>query len=158
MERISKHVSYEEAIRSDIAKRMGISNAPTATQLVRMREIANSVFEPVRNLFNVPIFISSFFRCKRVNELAGGSSTSQHMCNNGAAMDLDAQVFGGVTNKQIFDAIKDNLEFDQLIWEFGTDIEPDWVHVSYNKNRNRKIILKSKLDIQTVKKYERLNA
>ena len=61
----------------------------------------------------------------------------------GQALDLDAHIFGGVTNREIFDYIKDNLEFDQLIFEFGTEEEPDWVHVSYNKGNNRKQVLRA---------------
>jgi hypothetical protein len=48
----------------------------------------------------------------------------------------------GITNKDIFNYIKENLDFDQLIWEFGNSKEPDWVHVSYTKDKNRKQILK----------------
>jgi zinc D-Ala-D-Ala carboxypeptidase len=143
MNLVSEHISWAEATRSDAAKRAGINNYFTPEQLVRMTTVAKKVFEPVRNHFGIPVFVSSFFRNAIVNKLIGGAVNSQHMANNGAAIDVDAEVYGKVTNKQIFEYIKNNLEFDQLIWEFGTNEEPDWVHVSYNEGHNRKEILKA---------------
>ena len=155
MKLISPNITWAEAIRSDTAKRAGINNYFNIEQLARMTLLAGKVFEPLRLHFNVPIFISSFFRNHDVNELIGGAFNSQHMANNGAAMDLDAEVYGGVTNKQLFEYIKDNLEFDQLIWEFGNDGEPDWVHVSYNEGHNRKEILKAKRTTAQMVTYEK---
>lgn len=157
MNKVSKHITYAEAIRSDMAKKYGINNYFTKDQLNNMILLAENVFEPVRNYFNVPIFISSFFRCKKLNTLIGGSKTSQHLANNGAAIDLDADIFGKTTNLEIFNYIKDNLAFDQLIAE---DVKSDgslgWVHVSYNKKHNRNQILK--MVIKNGKKYyEQIN-
>ena len=141
MEKISKNCSYEEATRSNTAKRLGISNDPNDEQLESMKELATRIFEPLRAHLCIPIYISSFFRCDALNKAVKGSSNSQHV--KGEAMDIDAHIFGGVTNKQIFEYIKDNLEYDQLIWEFGNEDEPDWVHVSYTSDRpNRKQIIK----------------
>jgi len=140
MEKISKHISYKEAIRSNAAIRYGIENHPNTVQLENMRRIANNVFEPLRNAFKVPIFVSSFFRHPKLNVRVGGSSTSDHP--NGNAMDLD-DVLGGVTNSQIFYYIKDQLQFKQLIWEFGDDNEPSWVHVSYVPGNNKGQVLKA---------------
>ena len=143
MQKISDHITYNECIHSDVAKRYGIKNYFSLDQLERMKLLAEKVFEPLRNYFNVPIFISSFFRSLQLNKLIGGAVKSQHLANNGAAIDLDAQVYDLITNRQIFIYIKDNLEFDQLVWEFGDLNEPAWVHVSYNEIRNRKQILRS---------------
>jgi zinc D-Ala-D-Ala carboxypeptidase len=143
MLQISNHISYAEAIYSDTAKREGINNYFTAEQLVRMKIVAERVYERVIAYFGVPVYISSFFRNSVLNAFLGGSDTSQHVL--GEAMDLDADFYGRITNKQIFDYVKDNLEFDQLIWEKGTDEEPAWVHVSFTARRpNRKQILKTK--------------
>jgi zinc D-Ala-D-Ala carboxypeptidase len=139
---ISKNITYKEATRSDAAKREGIDNTPGAEQLENMRRVAESVFQPVRENFDCPIYVSSFFRSEELNKAMKGSSSSTHM--KGEAMDLDADVFGEVTNAQIFHYIKDNLEFDQLIWEFGTEEEAAWVHVSLSKNNNRNQILVAK--------------
>lgn len=138
MGRISKHISYNEGVRSQTATRKDIDNTPGDSELASMRLLAEKVFEPLREEFDTPIYISSFFRSKKLNKKIGGSTTSQHC--KGQAMDLDADVYEGVTNTEIFDYIKNNLDFDQLIWEFGTAFKPDWVHVSYvspEQNRNR---------------------
>ncbi|MEM7485026.1 MAG: D-Ala-D-Ala carboxypeptidase family metallohydrolase [Bacteroidota bacterium] len=137
---ISEHVSYREAVKSNTAKRLGIDNTPNSGEIYNMRVVANKIFEPVRNHFGVPIFISSFFRSRLLNKKIGGSKTSDHM--KGKAIDID-DVLGGVTNSEIFHYIKDNLEFDQLIWEFGNEENPDWVHVSYNQENNRNQVLRA---------------
>jgi hypothetical protein len=141
--KISKHVSYREAVRSDLARRNNLENTPNDTQLKAMKTVAKKIFEPLRAAGgDFPIRINSFFRSIAVNKAAKGSSSSQHC--RGEAMDLDSMYSGGFTNKEMFDYIRENLDFDQLIWEYGTDKEPDWVHVSFTTRRpNRKIILKA---------------
>jgi len=137
--KISKHLSFEECVYSSTAEKMGIRNDnPNLSVIENMKELANSVFEPIRDHFKAPIHVSSVFRSLSLNQAVKGSITSQHCSGN--AMDIDSKK---PTNKEIFDYIKENLEFDQLIWEFGNDKEPDWVHVSYSKEKNRKQILKS---------------
>jgi hypothetical protein len=140
--KLSNYLSLAEVTRSDTAKRKGISNEPTAEHLENLKTIAVDVFDKVREYFGVPIFVSSGYRSAALNKAIGGSSTSDH--NLGRALDLDQDGHGnGVTNADVFKFIKDNLEFDQLIWEFGTDKNPDWVHVGYRKGANRKQILKA---------------
>jgi hypothetical protein len=140
--KLSNYLSLAEVTRSDTAKRKGISNEPTAEHLENLKTIAFDVFDKVREYFGVPIFVSSGYRSAALNKAIGGSSTSDH--NLGKALDLDQDGHGnGVTNADVFKFIKDNLEFDQLIWEFGTDKNPDWVHVGYRKGANRKQILKA---------------
>jgi hypothetical protein len=153
MLKISEHCTYEEAIRSDIAKRNGIVNYFTVDQLTRMKLLAEKVFEPLRKHFNTPIFISSFFRTIKLNELMDGANGSQHCANNGAAMDLDADVFNVITNKDIFDYIRRHLDFDQLIFEgVNLDGTPGWIHVSYvSKQKNRRQLLK-----MTIKNGEKI--
>ena len=134
---ISKHISYKEGVHSITAIRKGIDNAPTAEQLHFMEIIAEEVFEPLRAYVGGPIKINSFYRSPELNKAIGGSSKSQHC--NGQAIDID-DTFGKATNAEMFHWIKENLDFDQMIWEFGDDDNPDWVHVSYvskEKNRNR---------------------
>ncbi len=143
MDRISKHVSYKEAIRSNTAVRKGIDNTPDDDQLINMRLLAEYVFEPLRERANNPIFISSFFRSIELNEVIGGSKTSQHCAEDGAAMDIDADVYGGKSNSELFGFIRDHLDYDTLIWEFGDDEEPAWVHVSFRVEGNRKRILQA---------------
>jgi zinc D-Ala-D-Ala carboxypeptidase len=143
MTRISKHITLAEAIKSQSATRLGIDNTPTTEHLEAMKILAEKIFEPIMEMHGKPIAITSFYRSPKVNKKIGGSATSQHCL--GEAMDIDADVFdNGITNKQIFDYIKDNLDFDQLISEFGTKEKPDWIHVSYTtKRKNRKQILRA---------------
>ena len=134
---ISKHISYKEGVYSITATRKGIDNTPNNDQLLNMVSIAEEVFEPLRAYVGGPIKINSFFRCPELNTAIGGSSKSQHC--KGQAVDID-DTFGRMTNAEMYNFIKDNLEFDQIIWEFGNDDNPDWVHVSYvspEDNRNR---------------------
>lgn len=140
--KISEHLSLAEVTRSETAKRKGISNNPTAEHLENFKLLAENVFEKIRNHFGVPIHISSGYRSKELNSAIGGSQTSQH--SKGQAIDVDMDGSGdGVTNADVYNFIKDNLEYDQLIWEFGNDKNPDWVHVSYSKDKNRKQRLKA---------------
>jgi zinc D-Ala-D-Ala carboxypeptidase len=139
--RISKHISYKEATQSQTATRKGISNDPDAYQLQNMQLLAEKVFEPLREHFGVPIAINSFFRSQKLNKAIGGAAGSQH--TQGRAIDID-DTLGGVSNKQMFDYIKNHLDFDQLIWEFGDNNNPAWVHVSYvSETENRRRVLKA---------------
>lgn len=152
--KISDHITYAEATKSQTATRNHLTNDPGPDELSAMQYIAKCVFEPLRIHFDMPIAISSFFRSRTVNSLVGGSGSSQHV--KGEAMDIDAEIFGGITNKQIFDYIKKNLPFDQLIWEFGDENKPAWVHVSLKVANNRHQVLKSvKMSGKTV--YENYN-
>jgi hypothetical protein len=140
---LSKHLSLAEVTRSDSAKRKGISNQPTAEHLENFKKLAEKVFEPIRTHFGVPIHISSGYRSKELNAAIGGSLTSQHCQGEAIDIDMDGSA-SGVSNADVFKYIKDNLNFDQLIWEFGTDKNPDWVHVSYESTgKQRKQILKA---------------
>jgi zinc D-Ala-D-Ala carboxypeptidase len=148
MDKISEHITYAEATFSKEALKKGLANIPNSIELATMRLTAEKVFEPVRKYFNKPIAINSFFRSKIVNKKIGGSLTSQHC--KGEAIDID-DTLGGVTNKQIFEYIKNNLEFDQLIVEFPIDGKPSWIHVSYNYNKNRgHILISTKRDNKTI--------
>ena len=137
MTSISNHVSFKEGIYSRTALRRGIDNTPGPDQLKCMMEIAENVFEPLREWVGGPIKINSFFRGRKLNTAIGGSKTSQHM--KGQAMDID-DTFGHKTNAEMYHYIKDNLIFDQMIWEFGDDQNPNWIHVSFvthRKNRRK---------------------
>jgi len=137
MEKISKHISYPEAIHSNTAKRKGIDNTPSQTQVDAMRLLAEKIFEPLREWVGGPIKVNSFFRSEALNESIGGASSSQHC--KGQAIDID-DVYGYKLNAEMYNWIKDNLDYDQMIWEFGTDMQPNWIHVSYvseEKNRNK---------------------
>lgn len=131
---LSEHLTLAEVIRSETAKRHGISNMPTPEHIENFKKLAENVFEPIRNHFRCPIHISSGYRSKELNACTPGASATSDHCH-GRAVDLDQQGHSqGITNKQVFDYIKENLKYKQLIWEGGTAEEPDWVHVSYDEN------------------------
>ena len=139
MDNISKYISYKEAVKTNVRH---AKNIPNADQLSAMRYIATRVFGPVREFVGGALYVSSFFRSAMVNKAIGGSTTSQHC--KGEAIDIDCDVFGNGTNKEVFEYIKENLPFDQLIWEFGDSNNPAWVHVSLRRdNRNRGQVLKA---------------
>jgi hypothetical protein len=139
---LSKNLALSEVTRSETAKRRGISNMPTPEHIENFKLLAEKVFQPIRDHFGVPIRISSGYRSAALNKAIGGSLSSQHCQGEAIDIDMDGT---SITNAAIFNYIKDNLEFDQLIWEFGTDANPDWVHVSYESTgKQRKQILKAK--------------
>jgi hypothetical protein len=139
---LSKNLSLSEVTRSETAKRRGISNMPTPEHIENFKKLAEKVFQPIRDHFGKPIRISSGYRSKALNTAVGGSLSSQHCTGEAIDIDMDGT---DITNAQIFHFIKDNLTWDQMIWEFGTDENPDWVHVSYESTgKQRKQILVAK--------------
>lgn len=130
---ISKHITFNEATKSNTAIRNGIKNEPNAQELSNMKLVAEKCFEPLREWYGKPIRINSFFRCEKLNTLVKGSKTSQHV--EGKAIDMDAG--SKEENKKLFDWCKANLVFDQIINEY----DYSWVHISYNASKNRNQIL-----------------
>tara|TARA_R100001198_G_C5215327_1_gene199259 strand:+ start:975 stop:1436 length:462 start_codon:yes stop_codon:yes gene_type:complete len=133
---LSKNLTLREVVKSNTATRLGIKNDPDQWEINNLTAIAQNVFQPMRDHFGIPIGVTSGYRGKALNAAIGGSKYSQHMI--GEALDIDAHMFGGVTNKELFNYIKDNLDWDQMIWEFGDEEEPDWIHVSYKESGNNR--------------------
>ena len=138
--KLSAHFSLAEFTRSESAKRHGVSNEPTPEHLENIKVLCEKVLEPIRIKFG-PINLSSGYRSKTLNHYIGGALNSQHC--EGKAADIDMDGMAGVSNTDIFNYIKDSLDFDQMIWEFGDNNKPDWVHVSYNGAKNRKQVLRA---------------
>lgn len=151
MENISANITWAEATKSNTAIKRGIDNSPNEEQLANMKLVAEKIFQPLREHFGVAIGVSSFFRGEELNQAIGGAKSSQHM--SGHAMDIDADIYGNLTNKMIFDWIVENVEFDTIIWEFGTNDEPAWVHVSYVEGGNRGRKLKAYKDANRKTQY-----
>jgi len=142
--KLSENLTLAEMLRSESAKRNGISNQPAADHLENMKAWAIKVFQPIRDHFKRPIHISSGYRSFELNRLIGGSQSSQHSKGMAGDIDMDGTP---IKNSEVFNFIKYNVNFDQLIWEFGNDFNPDWVHVSFNPHgENRKEILRAKKD------------
>ena len=152
MKNISKHITYKEGVYSTTALRLGLNNDPTKAHLTNMELLAEKVFEPLRKHVNGPIKINSFYRGPELNKAIGGSSKSQHC--EGRAMDIDDD-YGYMSNANMFEYIKNNLSFDQMIWEFGNSDNPNWVHVSYvNEEANRNRCLLAYKDENNKTKYK----
>ena len=140
-DRISEHVSLKEGIKSHTATRLNINNVPSDLDLINMKTIAEKVFEPLREFVGGPISINSFYRSPKLNSAIGGSTSSQHC--KGCALDID-DTYGHKTNAEMFEYIKCNLDYDQMIWEFGDLDNPDWVHISYiSEDANRRRCLRA---------------
>ena len=151
--KLSKNLSLAEVTKSTTAKRLGIDNKPDEWTTENLRKVAEHIFQPMREHFGRPIFVSSGYRSPELNVAIGGSKRSQHV--EGRALDLDGDVFGHVSNSSIFNYIRENLQFDQLIWEFGDEDNPDWVHVSFVYDGvNRKRCLKALRDDRGKVYYE----
>ena len=152
MKNISEHITYREGVYSTTALRLGLNNDPTKAHLTNMELLAEKIFEPLRKHVNGPIKINSFYRGPELNKAIGGSSKSQHC--EGRAMDIDDD-FGYMSNADMFEYIKNNLSFDQMIWEFGNSDNPNWVHVSYvNEDANRNRCLLAYKDENNKTKYK----
>lgn len=152
MKSISEHVSYTEGVYSITAKRLGLKNEPTKEHLSNMELLSEKVFEPLRKHVNGPVKINSFYRGPDLNKAIGGSSKSQHC--NGQAIDID-DTYGYMSNADMYKYIKNNLSFDQMIWEFGNNKNPDWIHVSYvNEEANRNRCLLAYKDENNKTKYK----
>jgi hypothetical protein len=138
---ISENISFKEATFSNTAKRLKIKNQPSEAHIKNMKIIAEKCFQPLREWCGHPIRINSMYRCGELCEAIGSSKNSQH--TKGQAIDMSS--LGEKTNGELFEWIKENLDFDQLIWEFGNDESPKWIHISYvNKKSNRNRILRAK--------------
>ena len=148
MAKISKHITYHEGTYSRTGERKNLDNTPNPRQLKCMAEVAENLFEPLREWVGGPIKVNSFFRGEPVNTAIGGSKYSQHM--KGQAIDID-DTFGHKTNAEMYHYIKDNLDFDQMIWEFGTDKNPNWLHISWVSHRpnRKKLTIAKKLNGRT---------
>ena len=132
---LSVHLSLAQAIKSDTAKKNGLDNTPSAAEKENLKQLGINIYDKIYDKFNGNVRLTSVFRSEAVNKKVGGSSTSQHRFGQA----LDIQGTNGITNKQIFKYVKDNLTYHQIIWEYGSKNEPDWVHVGYKPSGNKKI-------------------
>jgi zinc D-Ala-D-Ala carboxypeptidase len=148
MMNISKHISFKEGVISATGTRLGIKNEPTAEHLEQMKILAENVFEPLRVKMGKPIRVLSFYRSEKLNKAVGGSLTSQHCKGQAIDISLDGE------NHVMFEWIRKNLKFTQLIWEFGTDKEPDWIHIGYDRENLKGEVLTAK-KVKGITKYHK---
>jgi zinc D-Ala-D-Ala carboxypeptidase len=137
--KLSQYISWAEALSYASCKRNGVDiadNQPSDKALKYIKDTIKYVFEPIRAHFNTPIGVTTFYRGTALNGAVKGVKSSQHTL--GQALDIDADIYGNITNNDIAIWAIDNLEFDQLILE---DVKADgtigWLHISYVDNKNR---------------------
>lgn len=128
--KITKNFTFEEMIKSNTATRLGINNNPSKEEAENIIQLVEKVLQPIRNKYGKPIVVNSGYRCEKLNNAVGGSKTSQH--RYGAAADIEAN---NGNNTKLFYCIKEmiekgEIEVGQLIWEYGSKENPNWVHVS----------------------------
>lgn len=156
--KLSKHLSVKEATYSATAIKHGINNEPNIAQLEVLKALAKAIFEPCRKFVGGPLRVSSGFRSLALNQRIGGSLSSDHMINDEktAAFDLDCDTYNNGNNAELFHYIRTKLEFKQLIWEFGDEYTPNWVHVSYSTNpkfNKREVLIAKRKGGRTVYEY-----
>lgn len=143
--KIGKYTTLETICKSDTAIRHGIDNKPDAIQLHAIKLLAEHIYDPLCDHFQRAIPFTSWFRNSIVNSMIGGARKSQHVLGEAVDLDMDLQPLAVVSNSSLFYYIYTNLNFDQLIWEHGTDQNPAWVHVSFSSTGNqRKQVLRIK--------------
>jgi zinc D-Ala-D-Ala carboxypeptidase len=148
---VSEHFSKKEVTYSPTAEKYKIDNTPSKEQWKRIQILVDNVLEPVRVGLDKSLTVNSIFRSAKLNERVKGSGTSQHLANNGAAADIECPSLG---NKELFDYILNNCNFDQLIWEYGDKSSPDWIHVSFvSEEKNRNQVLRCVKDVKGNPKY-----
>ena len=145
--KLSENFYLIEFTRSQTATRKGIDNIPTTEHIYNLRQLCYFILQPLRQALGFPLQISSGYRSVQLNRAIGGSTTSQHSI--GQAADL----VHPEKNKDIFDYIRKNLPFDQLIWEFGNNDSPDWVHVSWAIEKRGEVMAAQKGDYGTEYTY-----
>jgi zinc D-Ala-D-Ala carboxypeptidase len=138
---LSKNFTLEELTYTNT----GLPNVPTEAQIVRLTDLVTKVLQPLREQWGKPIRVNSGFRSEEVNKAVKGAPTSQHC--KGEAADIEAD-----NNAGLFQMIRQGYTFDQLIWEGGSDLQPNWVHVSYHAEENRNLVLRMKV-VDGVTKY-----
>jgi len=131
-ERLTRSFTLDELTRSDTAERHGLNNTPGPVELRNLRDLAENVLQPIRDLLNCPLHISSGYRCPALNRLVNGSEWSQHM--RGSAADFVTSEF---SPKEVIARVRNSeIPFDQLIEEFGR-----WVHVSWSPAPRGQVLL-----------------
>lgn len=135
--KLSEHFTLAEMMFSPTAIKKGIDNTPNAQAIKNLEALCKNILEPLRAHIGGPIKISSGYRCEVLNSLIGGAKSSQHKF--GQAVDIDVKDKCAMA----FHWIKDNLDYDQIIWEFGNDNQPDWIHISFSTKSNRKNALRA---------------
>ena len=136
-----KYFTISEFIKSDTALKMHLWNGANREIEENIRSLVDNVLDPLRERYGRPIYVTSGYRCPKLNNLVNGAPNSQH--TRGEAADIT----GGspAENLKLAQMIAESGKFDQMILEeVGTnDLLPQWIHVTWKRNGwNRRNILK----------------
>ena len=128
---MGKYFTIKELCKSDTAEKNGIDNTPSDEIIENLNALIDNVLDPLRTWYSNPIYVNSGYRCPELNTAVGGVSNSQHL--KGEAADID--VYNKSNNQKIFEYIRDNLTYDQLLWENNGA----WIHVSFRADGNNRM-------------------
>lgn len=128
---LSKYFKIKEFEYSSTALIMGIDNKIPVDLLQNVIRLHDNILYPLRKAIGCPVIISSCYRCEKLNKIIGGVKNSQH--NEAKAVDFTVK---GQSNIAVFNWIRKNCDYDQLILETVNGAQ--WIHVSYNFENNRK--------------------
>lgn len=139
--KLSENFTLEELTASTTAANRGIDNTPTEQARKQLERLAKEVLQPIRDAYGHSIVVNSGYRSPKVNAAVGGSKTSQHM--KGEAADIRCTA---TSKAELFNLIRKmmndgTITVGQLIWEYGTKKEPQWVHVSLPSSTKKNQIL-----------------
>lgn len=140
MTKLSENFTLEEMIKSDTAKKYNINNQPSKEEIDNLKRLVHDILQPIRDKYGYPITVTSGYRCSQLNSKVGGSKTSQHL--KGQAVDIKCSQ---TSKAYLFYLIKEMIEkgeikVGQLIWEYGTKYEPNWIHVSLPYTKTNQIL------------------
>ena len=151
--KLSKNFSLRELTRSETAIRNGIDNIPDHNGVSKLTQLAQQLLQPIRDHFGKPVKVSSGYRSKALEKIICNKSYKFYLAQGSAAVekwlsrkghvqceaaDIEIQ---GVDNKDLYNWIVENMEFDRVFLEYYEEGIPDsgWVHVSYNSLKNKNI-------------------
>lgn len=130
---LSPHFALDEFLVSQEAVRRGIDNTPDAGVRANLARVADTLEQVRAALGNLPVVISSGYRCPALNTAIGGAKNSAHIL--GLAVDFTVPSYGTVLATAR--AIKSSgIVFDQLIYEYGR-----WVHLGLSVDAPRQQLL-----------------
>ncbi len=145
--KLSNSFNLIEFTSSETASRRGIDNTPSIAVIENLRLLCENVLQPLRDKYGKSINITSGYRSPKLNKAIGGSSTSQHCFGQAADIQVDKKDY-----LKVWEILK-TLPFDQIIFEFGTESAPDWIHVSFVQGKNRGQKLKAVKNLLNQTKY-----
>lgn len=147
---ISKNFKLSEFTRSKTADKQKIDNSPNDIERANIYTLVNEILQPIRTEFGKSIKVNSGFRCKVLNNAVFGSPTSQHL--TGSAADITTYDSNDDLFRLILQMIDDgDIVVGQLIWEYGNENYPSWIHISLpNAGKVNQILKAKKLKSGTI--------